>query len=596
MRIRLICIIFAIQTQNRMAQLQLYTTKTRRGFATLVNINPSEDVMRYIHDYSSALRILHYNPAEKQYFLLLRYIDSGLLLTVLRPIIGDEHDNYAATLYIPNGMQIATEDILNTISTVKEFLNGKDPSSADIADMRRFLSKDYPIERKHPHRQQSSGNLYAYALYNGTDKPSLSDYADSEFYQPKFSDYAGVFLLDSQLLVSADIHAADLTKPHLTRLLRVNPPLKSPQGFVAYLGRRQFASPILAGEGCSLDIMWQKGGFETLSTPFIVEKDNETPPAPNTSSARRIITPSSFHITEERNQQQASSNFTIKVNGIEIDGPKAFTFSDLKNARVEISAPGYVTFSGNYDLASTSLVLVQMHSLHKTYRFELPLKTPEPSEPAHICIKTKKALHRSPIEGYEVAGGQIIDGSGVSNKLEFNGSNTGRPYTHIIAVAVAGIVVGIIAGILIGFLCFSSKGAEDIATASAENPTVESPAPRTVEKAAEPVAETVEIPTPKPSGVDAVKYLDENQVWRRAEMEEIPGLEGLFDDLNSYNFEQLSSTWSKRIEGSKNFDAVMRAVAGAPTKRDPRRADHNPVYKADSTAINWLSYTYWIDP
>ena len=77
--------------------------------------------MRYIHDYSSALRILHYNPAEKQYFLLLRYIDSGLLLTVLRPIIGDEHDNYAATLYIPNGMQIATEDILNTISTVKEF-------------------------------------------------------------------------------------------------------------------------------------------------------------------------------------------------------------------------------------------------------------------------------------------------------------------------------------------------------------------------------------------------------------------------------------------------------------------------------------------
>ena len=74
MRIRLICIIFAIQTQNRMAQLQLYTTKTRRGFATLVNINPSEDVMRYIHDYSSALRILHYNPAEKQYFLLLRYI------------------------------------------------------------------------------------------------------------------------------------------------------------------------------------------------------------------------------------------------------------------------------------------------------------------------------------------------------------------------------------------------------------------------------------------------------------------------------------------------------------------------------------------
>ena len=138
-------------------------------------------------------------------------------------------------------------------------------------------------------------------------------------------------------------------------------------------------------------------------------------------------------------------------------------------------------------------------------------------------------MHRSPIEGYEVAGGQIIDGSGVSNKLEFNGSNTGRPYTHIIAVAVAGIVVGIIAGVLIGFLCFSSKDAEDIATASAENPTVESPAPRTVEKAAEPVAETVEIPTPKPkpSGVDAVKYLDENQVWRRAEMEEIPGLEGL---------------------------------------------------------------------
>ena len=109
-----------------MAQLQLYTTKTRRGFATLVNINPSEDVMRYIHDYSSALGILHYNPAEKQYFLLLG-TSTRAFSTVLRPIIGDEHDNYAATLYIPNGMQIATEDILNTISTVKGIFKRQRP-------------------------------------------------------------------------------------------------------------------------------------------------------------------------------------------------------------------------------------------------------------------------------------------------------------------------------------------------------------------------------------------------------------------------------------------------------------------------------------
>lgn len=570
-----------------MTQLQLYTTKSQRGSKNLVNINPSDDVLRHIHDLSTALGILRYEPSERQYFLLLRYIDSGLLLTVLRPIEGDGLDHYAATLYFENGIQIPVSETLEIINAVKDFISSGDPDAAAIADMRKLLGKEYAVDSNRPHRQVSSGHHFAFAFYGGHNAPALEDYANADFYQPEYSDYAGVVLIDSRTLARGVNSAADVGKPRLEKLVCVNQPDKSPQGFSAHLGRRPFTAPVFARLGSTMTIIWHKSGFESITDKFKVEGENTTPPIPDTSGSRRVLTPATFYITEERGQQRPAGNYLIRVNGIEIDGPKAFTFADLKNARVEISAPGFMAFTGRYDLASTSQVLVQMHALHKTYRFDLPLKDIGESEAVRIYIKSKKNLEACPIEGYDVTDGKLVEGTGVSNALVYTGGGNPKSFLLPAIAAVAGLLVGL----LIGWLCFHSSAkapveAPHIAVSSA---TPSEPTP----KADEPVAE---VSTPSAPGSDAIAYLDNNSTWQRADMEAIVGLQGLFDDINNYNFEKLTQEWAPKLEASKNFAAIVRATKGAASKRDPRTGAHAPAYDNENQSISWLSYTYWIDP
>ena len=336
-----------------------------------------------------------------------------------------------------------------------------------------------------------------------------------------------------------------------------------------------------------MTIIWHKSGFESITDKFKVEGENTTPPIPDTSGSRRVLTPATFYITEERGQQRPVGNYLIRVNGIEIDGPKAFTFADLKNARVEISAPGFMAFTGRYDLASTSQVLVQMHALHKTYRFDLPLKDIGESEAVRIYIKSKKNLEACPIEGYDVADGKLVEGTGVSNALVYTGGGSRKSFLLPAIAAVAGLLFGL----LIGWLCFHSSAkapveAPHIVVSSA---TPSEPAP----KADEPVAE---VSTPSAPGADAIAYLDNNSTWQRADMEAIAGLQGLFDDINNYNFEKLAQEWAPKLEASKNFAAVVRATKGAASKRDPRSKPHAPAFDNENQSISWLSYTYWIDP
>lgn len=174
-----------------MTQLQLYTTKSQRGSKNLVNINPSDDVLRHIHDLSQALGILRYDPSEQQFFLLLRYIDSGMLLSILRPIEGSGLDHYAATLFFENGIQIPVAETIEIINAVKNFISGGDPGAVSTAEMRQLLAKEYAVDTTRPHRQASTSHHYAFAFYGRPNAPTLEEYASADFYQPEYSDYAG---------------------------------------------------------------------------------------------------------------------------------------------------------------------------------------------------------------------------------------------------------------------------------------------------------------------------------------------------------------------------------------------------------------------
>ena len=222
-----------------------------------------------------------------------------------------------------------------------------------------------------------------------------------------------------------------------------------------------------------------------------------------------------------------------------------------------------------------------MKVLHKTYRFDLPLELDEAMEPIRIYLKTKDEVKSSPIKGYRVVDDEIIEGTGVANRLEYEGTHA-KPYYRLYPL-VAG--VALLIGLFLGWLAFSGDNnaprAVPEAPAAIAAPADEAqtqPAPVAAEAPAEaPVADTPEVAATSADAVaQAVEYLDRNREWSRTAMEAMPSLRGLFDDINTYNRERLLTYWRPLLGASNNFEAVARAVEGATYNRDPRTGDHNP--------------------
>lgn len=574
-----------------MAKLQLYINKSLRGYKNLVNINPEEEISRHVHDYRHALEAIVYDHSRSNVFFLVTDLEKGILLTVLRTVAGSGADDHlAATVFIPAGMAIAPDGLISLCDSIATALpaDGNDLTAEAAGDLRLLFSKDYPVADDAPVRLPSAGRAYACAFY-GRPGLSLRDYASRSFIIPGAPSYAGVLLIDGAR--AADT-TADITCSPLPATTVLRPARATREGFAPYIAGHPFTHPVLLPSGYEVEIQWRHPGFNTVNRIVTTGTGDNVVDTPDTSQARKTISPSSFYITEQGTQRSIGS-FMIKVNNIDIDEPHSFTYAELHDAKVEISSPGYFAFSGHLDLASSTQALVQMKQLHRTYRFDLPLNTPDPVEAIRIYLKTKKPITECPIEGYEVTGEGILEGAGVSNSMIYVGGTSRR----LVRYAIAGSVLSLLLGFFIGWLAFhSTPSAPHPAPAPvvAEVPAATQPQPAPVAETPEPVEETAAAP----DYAVAAAYLDANKSWARADMEAIPGLTGLFDDLNTYNFDRILTYWAPLLDSSANFRTVVKAVAGSVGKRSPDTGEHSPAYvnNADDASIHWRSYTYWVDP
>lgn len=584
-----------------MAQLELYIAKSQRGYRNVLTINDTTSVSRQVHDLGAALKILNYDPASGEVFYLVKHIDSGMLLSVLCPFAGVAGEHYSATLYIPRGVELSFEFIEDMLDTLGAALSrGDDPSARTVAELQRLLSTDWPVNSESARISINRGHAYVMARYGGSDAPSLADYARQHFYQDDYPRYAGVLLVSCHSNATAIDSARDITRRPLEQMVSVRPPQESASGFSPYLGQWPFTAPVLVAKGSRITLQWRRSGFESVEQTVDIESADTVITPIATLQAKKTISPSSFYISEQGSQRLLGA-YLIKVNGRPINGPTVFTCAELADAKVEISSPGYYPFTGRLDLASTAQALIQMRQLDKSYRFDLPLSGSSGADAIRIVIKTKKPIEDSPVDGYVVEGDKILEGSGVSNKLVYVGGGNTHRRTTVKWIIIAAACF--IAGLLTGWLCLSSPAplpsvrpsAVSVDSIAAQTPQT----PQTTVTVA--VSDTTTIAAQQaaaePDYKAAIAYLDGHRNWQRDDMEEIAGMAGLFDDLNSYNFDRIRNHWAQHLSGSRNFAAVVRAATGALNKRDPRTGKHKPTFvHGNDTTIGWLSYTYWIDP
>ena len=243
----------------------------------------------------------------------------------------------------------------------------------------------------------------------------------------------------------------------------------------------------------------------------------------------------------------------------------------------------------------------------------MPLVSSSLGGPVRFELRVKKELTASPIEGYQLLD-EIQEGSTRTNHLGFTGVET--PLKAKLVYAALGFVVGAILAFILG-TCTRSTADSTLAPAANPDSVVAAavpagaiPAPETQvqgpeqpqadEQKAPEAEEKPEAPAPanaQASAADianAVKYLDSNKTWDRAELEKNPATRGLFDDMNNFRLDKLIDVWGPKL---KDSEKMQRVVTHSRYGKNKKKADHTPPYdKKGDNVITVQSYLNRVDP
>lgn len=206
-----------------MNKLQLYIAKSLRGYKGLVSFNATDEVQRHVHDLRKALGNINYDPLEKNIFYMVRYIAGGTLLSILRTIPTEPLDHLEATVFVPAASLVSAEELDEVVREITRKMSAPGMSGDDVAELRRLFDRDYPDRASEMVLEPSSRDGgYARCCYGGMSGRRLADYFGPHLYQPEWTPFAGVLLLDADLGI--DGPAVDLSGEPLATSTSQLPP------------------------------------------------------------------------------------------------------------------------------------------------------------------------------------------------------------------------------------------------------------------------------------------------------------------------------------------------------------------------------------
>ena len=205
-----------------MERLQLYISKSLRGFKTLTEINGTESTRRHVRDLRLALEAVTYDSTEKCVFYLMQYVEGATFFTILRTIPDKPLDHLAATIAVPERLLVSADDLYKIIREVTRKVSNPGMNADDIAQLRALLAREYPAKADDARQVPSEGRLFACRSFGGDTGLTLRDFLGDNLYQPMFIPYAGVLLADASLPFR--LSGTDLSDMPLSKVVRCCPP------------------------------------------------------------------------------------------------------------------------------------------------------------------------------------------------------------------------------------------------------------------------------------------------------------------------------------------------------------------------------------
>ena len=506
---------------------------------------------------------LYNSEDESKFAMFMSFSENGAYITIARSISGRGGDNTAAWIYIPNNIEVTGTEIIQIIDIVKEELSA---SKSNVERLTQIFSKDYRTTESAAYMPSSVEKIFA---KRNVGFYPLKDIIGEKRYQPIYSNYNVILINDMDGMEIVDKNITDLSSEKMVETLVFCPPVKQdlPNGVSVHFktsGYPQFNKPVRVYKSKHIDLVFKRSGFEDIPYMDSVEENDQICGVP-TFNWKISISKDLFKVRAAHNREiDLFNEARICINGTELGWNHIIQLSEREaaNATVSISANGYETYERIINLLKVRIpISVELHRAERAQTWKIEMSN---GEYAEMTLKSKYLPQRyseSPLKGYSIG-----DRNG---HLEY--TNFGVFKQRAIGFCMA------IAACLIVCLCVAlydwydshtfnwQFGWPPLKTEKISSTTDYSSTNDNLKDATEANQSFEEnsvtaADSKAPTIDDAIAYLDNKDgVWQRDSLIKYPELDGLFEELNSYEFSKIINR-DPKLRNSKNFKKIYDAI------------------------------------
>ena len=549
---------------------------------------------------------------ETQMLRILSFTEEGCLLTLVRKIAGRLGDNIAAWIFIPSTIEISGKEVRYAMDVTEHAIQA---STLDTAELENICNHHFPPSGS-AICTSSTGVKIAYKYY---DDVILDDILGPYRYQKYYDDYRYIFLFNSNSKINlinpqegTDLSAYTNERPSIL-IPPTSTSLREHFGYdvqLQFTDGRPFDKPVYLKKDNHIELMFVRKDFLPVIYPF-----TKTTQAIDQQFPLKLIKPTeviwqkAFSYTDislynEENEPIKNGqriSFQIKVNNTDLLPNKEIGIDErtIKRSTIEIICESSLYQSVRYEAVDLTVRPVKVVIPYCRENKKVKIIIQDGSE-ADLDYKVKRSSkdNGSPIKGY------------IFDRHERLVYDSFRPNKYRIQGFLGAAAIAIIC--LLFIWNYYKNGS--IQQSMESYPASQSPEQPYSDYQYVDQAELTDVNEPQTQYNEeaqseeinnktdytyeqAIEYLDDNKVWKRSEMEQFPTLQGLFDDMNKYNLQDLAEKWKHKLILSAKFKTVAEVAAKNIRKgNNPASGKHAPYYnKPDDEAISVLNYINWLD-
>jgi len=502
---------------------------------------------KYISDVRQVLEKLTGMEDGQQVARMLSFTDDGCIITLMRLLnSGRGGDNVSAWIHIPAEADITGNEVIMVMNSVQKAIQS---SELNMKSIEQQCQVNY--SKRTAVSMAPTGKGLAVRYYNYV---TLMNILGPNRYQPYYNDYRYIFLLDEngQIRISNGANINDISKQPLGKLLSMLP--RSAEELNRHFGDdvkvtlsdgTPFDHPIQVEEDERVKLQIERKGFKPVIY-FAKQEESVSAPwkLPNPNSIRWMIDVqrSMFSVVDEQGKSlPQTAPVTIKIDGKTLGHkPIEMEEDECRDVHVEVSAGlDYTPSTKSIDLTKGPPVKIQLERKTKEWTSKVKMSNKEIADMT-LLAKQFPNPKTCPLQGYEY-----------DEELHCLVYDTLRVWFHR--------AQGFLAAIVLGLLCWGLTALygkiHDDKDANGNNQA----------QIEETVNNNDSLENEQATMIDyqeAINYLENNEQWRKDTLDVINNhaLEGLYDDLNTYDFMSIKTNWASKLERSTKFQGILNLI------------------------------------